>query len=190
MTINKPETIFVKFNSPYPKKFEVYRDNELYFERFLDGNTSNIKFNIPNNGNYYFNVPVKEIKRTNIIIPNLGISLPPYERNRIKDFTIVTNRSLKGSPLRIFTNEGIIERGERFFNYPKPMRVFLMLHEVSHFYYKTEKYCDLMALVMFVDMGYNISTAMYCLTNILSQHPTNDERIMYIYNNLKKQGFA
>jgi hypothetical protein len=190
MIVDNPKTFFIEFNSPFPKKFEVYRNENLYFERFLDGKTGNIKFNIPDKGDYLFNIPVKNIKEKSIEIPDLNIPLPPFERNRIKDFRIITNRSLTGSPLRVFTMEGIVERSPIFFTYPIPNRIFLLLHEVAHFWYKTEKYCDLLALLIFISWGYNISTAIYCLTNILSEHPMNDERIKYIYDILKQKGFV
>jgi hypothetical protein len=190
MIINKPSTLFVTFNYPLPKKFEVFCNGKLYFERHLDGSTEKIKFNIPDNGIYYFNLKPKNVEIKNIEIPDLGITLPPYERNRIKDFKIITNRSLTGSPLRIYTEEGIIERGKKFFTYPIPVRKFLLLHEIAHFYYKTEEYCDLMALLNFVDMGYNISTAMYSLTKVLSEHPLNDKRIKFIYDKLKEKNFV
>ncbi len=52
--INKPETLFIKFNGELPKKFELREgNNSIYFERFLDGKTPRIKFNIPNVGTYY-----------------------------------------------------------------------------------------------------------------------------------------
>jgi hypothetical protein len=81
---------------------------------------------------------------------------------------------------------GIIEKGNKFNSYSKPTRVFFLLHEFAHFYYKTEKFCDLFAMVHFLRMGYNMSTAMYCLTNVLRRTPENKERILYVYNKVIK----
>jgi hypothetical protein len=195
LTITKPSTVYIKFpvkdingNAiPLPRRFCVL-DNEckLYFERFLNGKTPRIKFNIPNEGNYQIITPCDIVKIVSIEIPNLSISLPPFERDRVKDIKIICNPDLTGTPARIFSFDGIIEKGRELYRYPKPMRVFFLLHEVGHLYYKTEKFCDLFALVHFLQMGYNMSTAMYCLTNVLKRTPQNNERVVYIYNHLMK----
>lgn len=184
---NKPETIYVKFNGELPKKFELReRNGKIYFERFLNGQTPRIKFNIPNAGVYTTANNIEIIKRTAIEIPTLDFTLPPFERDRIKNFVIIDNPELHNTPARVFTHEGVIEKGSQFNKYPKPVRVFFLLHEVGHFYYKTEMYCDLFALVNFLQMGYNMSTAMYALTNVLRRTKENRERILFIYNHLFK----
>ena len=187
LRINKPETFYIKFIGQLPKKFELRETNgKIYFERFLDGRTPRIKFNMPVNGDYTTANNVEIIKRVDIEIPKMDFTLPPFERDRIKDFKIIHNPSLSNTPARVFTNEGIIEKGNQFNSYPKPVRVFFLLHEVGHFYYKTESYCDLFALVNFLQMGYNMSTAVYALSNVLRRNQQNMERVMYIYNHLFK----
>lgn len=188
LKVTNPETIYIKFNGELPKKFELrYKNGNLYFERFLNGKTPRIKFNIPNIGEYYSKNNFDIVKRNEIEIPVINIDLPKFERNRIKDFTIIENKNLHNTPARVFTEEGIIEKGSKFSQYPKPMQVFFLLHEVGHFYYKTEQYCDLFALTHFLMMGYNMSTAMYCLTNVLRRNKENNERILFIYNHLIKK---
>jgi len=71
---------------------------------------------------------------------------------------------------------------------PCPMRVFILLHEIAHFKYHTEKYCDLSAAKELIKMGYNPSAAIYCLTDYLKDKPQNDERIEFVYNEMKKAG--
>lgn len=185
--VTKPETIYIKFNGVPPRKFEV-RDQfgKLYFERFLNGKTPRIKFNVPVEGVYTSTNDFEIVKRVSIEIPDLSFDLPPFERNRIKDFVIVKNPTLYNTPARVFTHEGVVEKSADFDKYPQPMRVFFLLHEVGHFYYKTESYCDLFALTHYLQMGYNMSTAMYCLTNVLRRTPANMDRVMFIYNNLFK----
>lgn len=188
LTVNKPETIYIKFNGNLPRKFELL-DNRgrLYFERYLDGKTPRIKFNIPNAGVYQTANNIEIVKRVDIELPSFDFDLPPFERDRIKDFTIVYNPALHNTPARVFTHEGIIEKGSKFNIYTQPMKVFFLLHEVGHFYYKTEEYCDLFALTHFLKMGYNMSTAMYALTNVLRRNKQNRERVLFIYNHLFKK---
>jgi hypothetical protein len=189
--INKPSTVYVKFPSNnIPRKFIVNdSNNELYFERFLDGKTPRIRFNIPYPVNTVYDIktPCEVVKITDIKIPDLTIELPPFERNRVKDIQIVDNPELNGTPARIFTYDGVIELGRKFYTFPKPMRVFFLWHEVAHLYYKTEKYCDLFALIHFLKSGYNMSTAMYCLTNVLRRNRQNFDRVVYIYKHLMKE---
>lgn len=186
--IDKPETVYIKFLGVLPRVFRL-RDNKgkLYFERNLDGKTPRIKFNVPNEGVYYTDNEIEVLKQVDIEIPELSFTLPKYERDRIKDFVIIDNPNLHNTPARVFTFDGVIEKGSRFNSYTKPMRVFFLLHEVGHFYYKTEEYCDLFALVHFLQMGYNMSTAMYCLTKVLRKNDQNVKRVMFIYKQMFKK---
>lgn len=177
----------MRFGKNLPRKFTVRNGNgKIYFERYLDGKTPRIKFNIPNAGVYAISSNTEIIKRVPIEISSLNVNLPPFERDRIKDFTIISNPKLYTTPARIFTNEGIIEKGAAFNSYPDPMKVFFLLHEVGHFFYKTEEYCDLFALVHFLQMGYNMSTAIYCLTKVLRKNKQNVDRVIFLYNHMVK----
>ena len=187
MQIGSNKTVFIAFAEPLPRAFKLYnKKGELYFERYLNGNTPRIKFNIVHADDYYSNVPFSVVKITDIVKPEIDIDLPPYERDRIKDFTITDNFSIGDTPARIFTHNGVIERGKKFYTFPKPMRVFFLLHEIGHFFYKTEEYCDLFALVHFVRMGYNPSTAVLCMTRGLKRSKQNVERVKNLFNQLKK----
>lgn len=213
LNISKPETVYIKFKGELPRKFEVKNQKgETYFERYLDGKTPRIKFNIPNPGVYKTANNIEIVKQVDIEIPNLSFSLPPFSRNRIKDFVIINNPKLHNTPARVFTNEGIIEKGSQFAGYTQPMRVFFLLHEVGHFYYGLtnahyekaklmsdgkqwlaelsnyyEMCCDLFALTQFLQMGYNMSTAMYALTNVLKRNKQNKERVLFIYKQMFKK---
>jgi hypothetical protein len=195
MNIGNNSTVYIQFTgSTLPNKFELLRTidgaEELEYERHLNGHTPRIKFNVVIGGDFLTNVPCKVVKVVPIEIPELDIELPPFERDRAKDvdvISIVKNMDLDGTPARIHTGSGVIELGRSLYNYTKPMRIFFILHELGHFYYSTEKYCDLFALVFFLRMGYNMSTAMYCLTKVLRHNPQNVERVLFIYNKLIKK---
>ncbi len=193
MYIENNSTVYVQFPTP-PLEFQLIRSmngvEELEYERHLNGRTNRIKFNVVIGGDFLTNVECTIVKVVPIEIPELNIELPPFERDRIKNvdvIEVVKNWELKGTPARIHTASGVIELGQDMYKYTKPMRVFFILHELGHFYYSTEKYCDLFALVFFLKLGYNMSTAMYCLTKVLRHNPANVERVLFIYNKLIKK---
>jgi hypothetical protein len=214
MNIDKKCTVYCSFTGGMPRKFCLYNSKgELYYKRFLDGKTPRIKFNVLHADNYTGNVPFKIVKITGVELPDKLPDLPPYSRNRVKDITITYNKDLEGTPARIYTDKGIIERGKRFFSFSKPVRVFFLLHEVGHFYYginkndleiangmseengraylkkkvqEGEQNCDLFALVHFLRMGFNRSTAFQALKEVLKRSPENIKRINVLMNNIKQ----
>lgn len=115
---------------------------------------------MPTPGNYFIENG-KVIKTVPIEINKLQAHLPPPDRNRLKHYTIVFNPELTGSPARNFTGKGLIETGTKFKTYPAQLRLFILLHEMAHFWYKAESDCDLWAAIHFIGMGYNNSTALY-----------------------------
>lgn len=154
----------------------------------MDGNTGMIKFNMPNTGTFNSDTPFTLVKRSDIDTPDTYPELPPAERDRWKDPTFVYNPDLEDTPARIFTDTGVIEHGPSYYNYPPPVRLFLDLHESGHFLYKTEMYCDLWALINFLRMGYNRSTAYYTLDKVLSRTPENLDRIKFLLTQLTANG--
>ena len=102
----------------------------------------------------------------------------------MKPYKFVFNPNLNGSPARNFSQTGIIEYGNNFLNLPAPVKTFILLHEIGHFFYKTEKYCDIFAAKNFIDMGYNNSTAFYALSKVLRESAANKERENFLFNHL------
>jgi hypothetical protein len=160
-----------------------------YYFRYLDGKTPRIKFNVPDPGEYETNVPIEVVKTVPIEIPEKYPRLPPADRDRWKPVTEWYNPEMdKGTttPIRIYTEPGIIEFGDRFLSYISPIKKFLKLHEYGHLFYSSEENCDMYALVNFIRMGYNQSTAYYALSHILSRSQTNVERLKTLLNNIQK----
>jgi hypothetical protein len=189
VNINKPSTVYIVFAPHMPRKFELSNENgELYYFRFLDGKTPRIKFNLLHAGTYTGNANFSVEKIADLEKPSpLSLpALPPHERERSKDFRIVYNPRLTGTPARIFTEIGLIEKGVSFYELCKPVRVFILLHELGHFYYKTEEYCDLYALVHYLNMGYNRSMAFYSLSRVLKKTPENLKRLKELHRNIEK----
>lgn len=185
--ISEPSTVYLK-NLSRVNRAEVFLHGLKlpYFFRDLGGKFEHIQINLCHAGQYSCNCGEIE-KITPIEISPLELNLPSPDRDRIKPYTIKFNKELTGSPARNFTKSGIIEIGTRFFLFPYPIRVFILLHEIGHFYYKDEINCDLFAANEFIKMGYNNSTAMYALTKVLNCNSAlNQNRIETLFKNLKK----
>lgn len=193
-TVTSPVTVFINMPNP-PRRFCLYmvsdnsdvENNEYYFRYLGSPNMQFIKFNVPDDGTYFSYTPFTIVKTKAIETPDTYPVLPPAERNREKPVTLSVNPLLKGgTPARIFTTTGAIEVSPDFFAIPMPVRLFLLLHEKAHMFYVTEEYCDLMALVNFLRMGYNRSTAFYALTDYLKRSSQNIDRMKFLLNQIQK----
>lgn len=186
LKISKPSTVYIDFNGACPDYFCLYDSNDdVYYFRFLDGNTPSMKFNVVQSDTYHGNIDFNIVKVNGIETPGSYPALPPAERDRWKNCDIVFNPELEGTPARIFSQPGIIEVGQDWVDLPKPMRLFLLLHEKGHLLYKTESYCDLWAFVNYLRMGYNRSMAFYALYFILGRSTEAVNRISFILFNIK-----
>lgn len=188
LNANKSGCYYISFPNR-PNYFELRDANgDIYHFRYCR-NTPRIKFNIPDPGVYTTNVPFTLVDVKPIEIPTTWPELPPPERDRWPASgvsKIEYNPAIKGTPVRIFTEEGVIETGNRFYEYPPVLRLFLLLHETGHYFYLTEEYCDLWALINYLRMGYNRSMAFFALNDILSRNAHNLNRVMYLFNNIQK----
>lgn len=213
-------TIEVFFYKPFPDQFNIELNGELYFFRRLGGKYASIKFNVCSPGFYETDINCSDIIIKPISIEPLNIKLPPIERNRLKEFRIIFNPDLKGTPACNYTKDGVIEYGWKFKSYPYPIKLFILCHEYAHFYYgkgeltenevnrklkqgmthaqiesehrkgiyESEKYCDALAAKIFVDNGYNPSTAFYALTQVLNTGSEyNNERINALFKQLQNK---
>lgn len=193
-SVASPVTVYINMPVP-PRRFCLYMqtddadtvNNEYYFRYLPSPNMQRIKFNVPDEGTFFSYTPFSILKTSAIETPDTYPVLPPAERNRAKPVTMVINPALKGgTPARIFSDIGLIEVSPDFFNIPMTVRLFLQEHEKAHMYYKTEEYCDLMALVNFLRMGYNRSTAFYALTDYLKRSGANIERMKFLLSQIQK----
>lgn len=186
---SSPSTYYIQFLQGVDSFSIVDKNNKPYYYRYFKPGTTNVKVNIPDPGVYYFSKDAN-IKRVplEIVREVRNIRLPKQERNREKNYFIRHDNNEVDSPALIYTETGEIITGRKFNNLSIPMKIFILLHEIGHFKYQTEKYCDLYATVEFIKMGYNPSTAIYCLTDELRHNINNDERINYVYNELFKAG--
>lgn len=181
LKISRPVTVFIKFTGEKPLCFKLTGEkNGLYYFRHLPPGTPRIKFNIVDADNYTANVPFEVVKTSAVETPAQYPELPPAQRTRIKPVTFVYNPDLKGTPARIYTATGIIEHSPEYLKLPRPIRLFIDLHEEGHLFYATEEYCDIWALVNYLRMGYNRSMAFYTLYHILGKTDTNLKRLEFL----------
>jgi hypothetical protein len=167
----------------------IYANGQLYYERaFLP--KSEFYINLPFAASYFFSGFGFTFLRTEPIkLVSENVPLPEPERDGV-NFGInkITVDSLKETPARIYTNEKVIVLNPKFFNYPIEVRLFILLHEVGHFYYKTEWKCDQYAVHHFLKMGCNPSQSFESLAGVLHttdkngfENITNIDRINRIY---------
>lgn len=188
VVVSRPSTLYVRFPSGImPRLFTLFDESgKVYYFRYLDGRTPRIKINIPDNGIYDGSHPFEVYKTEPIELPDSWPKLPPAERDRWKEVTIVKDSSLKGTPAQIYTDSGLIKTAPVFDTYPLPVQKFLIEHEKGHFFYLDESKCDLYALVNYLRMGYNASMAYATLSRILSRSQTNIQRMKDIFNSIQK----
>lgn len=186
ISICKPCTIYIKFLEEIPRVFEFGSpDGELIYFRHIYGKVPRMKFNVPDIGNYIANVPFEVVKMTSIEIPLLGLPvLPAADRRRWKNPDVVRNDELQDTIARNYTEIGLIEFGPRYYQLMKPMQIFIYLHELGHFFYSDEFNCDLYALVNFVRMGYNLSTAYYTLQHSLNKTQLQIDRMKELFDKM------
>lgn len=156
---------------------------KVFYVRYLKAGYNTIKININKKGTYTANfsatVEVKPLEISKTID-----FLPEKERDLKTDLNIL-GKTLERTPARIYAHYGVIEYDkDKFAALPIPFKVFILLHEIGHFFYVTEWKADLFALYHFSRLGYNPSNAFYCLSAILNE-PNNEqqhERIQNLYN--------
>lgn len=185
----RPTSYIIEVLKPVDSFTITDEKGRIYFYRLLPNGCKNFKVNIPDPGVYNFSVDAVIKEKPLIVIPEVfKIRLPKRERNRDKNYFIEHDPNQIESPAIIYTDIGRIVTGKKFKELPIPMRIFVLLHEIGHFRYSTEKFCDLYAAIEFIKLGYNPSTAIYCLTDVLRNSAGKNERINYVFNLFLKYG--
>jgi len=187
ITLHQPCTLYIKFLEQIPKVFTFGNPEtgEVFFFRHLYSNIPRIKFNVPIPGNYEANVPFEIVKETPIEIPLLGLPvLPAATRKRWTNSIDVQFNPTLGTLARNFTEIGLIEVGPRYNQLIQPIKRFILLHEMGHFFYDSEFDCDLYALVNFIREGYNVSTAYYSLEHYLMRSSQQIDRVKSLFSKI------
>lgn len=182
LNIVKPSTVYLTAANSGPVK--IYTNGKLYAEKNTTG--GKFKINLPVPAVYSFTgVPLKLQKIGPLEIVNKTIELPTPDRNKEVGLEGIFFDDSSNSPARIYTNEKTILVNKKFFEYPIEVRMFILLHEIGHFFYTEEWKCDTFAAYHFLKMGFNPSQAFESLAGVLHPSERNDERIKNIYNLMK-----
>lgn len=183
IVVDNPSTVYIRFAASVPKRFEV-RDSRghVHYFRDISEPVPRIKFRMPIYGVYFTDTPIEIVKIVPIEIPDFVRNpvLPKPTRDRVKDVFFTYNPSLD-TVARIHTDTGQIEHGPRYKELIRPMKVFIDEHEKAHMFYLDEDDCDMLALVNFIRLGWNESTAYYTLSRVLRRSPQQMERVKSIY---------
>lgn len=192
--IARPCTIYLSY--PDIKVIHV-RDgkNHVYFKRKIDGVLplnkgifNNAYVNIPDTGEYDITVNGKSDFKIDYLPLQksfLGCNMPAKERNRLRPYHIVLNKSMSGTPARINTHYGVIEVSPRFMTLPLYSQRFIIQHEIGHFFYRTEEYCDMYAARVLLDRGYNPSEILNTMKEVFRRSPLAIKRIHDMFINLR-----
>lgn len=84
------------------------------------------------------------------------------------------------SPASIDVKKGLIVYNKRFTTFSEAKRIFIIQHEIGHFFYKTEKYCDLFATKQLLSEGFGKSQCLEVLRNTLKDSNEKNERYDYV----------
>lgn len=182
--VQSPST--VSFESPAPVNKIVVIDGRgvpFYYRRFKQG-TREFKINFPRPGKYKVPGSYKTVLN-GLQIGELP-QLPTPERNRQtnKPFRVI-KRQLPGTPARIYTNQRVIVYSPELDKFDLSTQLFILFHELGHFYYATEEFADLFAFYWMKKLGYNDSSSIYALTKILKPTERNRKRIHSLFNHIK-----
>lgn len=182
----------IRFKGAQPRRALILFNGHTWIDRDISPECKEICFNTiapgiyesPNNFDVIESKPL-EIKRDRI-------KLYKEERDNEKPIQIVYNEDLSGTPARIFSQRtpAIVEVGPKFYTFPPQVRMFILLHEYGHMFYKDEHKTDLYALKQYINLGLNISQAFYALAKVLHRSPANMERIKKLFEELKENGYV
>lgn len=129
----------------------------------------------------------KLISRKILPVKNVNITLPNWEKTPTIE-NIVKKTYIKDwhSPASINPKTGELIYNKDFLTFSDAKKDFIVFHEEGHFYYKTEKFCDLYASKKMLQKGFGMSQCLEVLRNVLSDSKEKEERYNFVLSHLKK----
>lgn len=165
---------------------------EIWISREWNLTQKECNVNIVYTGEYTGSRPFKAKRNGDITTGGHDIQVHIPERFRFKDFIIEHRNDIGSTPARINTtaSPAVIQVSDKWKSYPPQVRLFVLLHEMGHMFYKTEDKCDNFALKLYLMQGFNASQAFYALSKIL--HPTGEglQRIQKLFQTLKYNNYV
>lgn len=172
LEVNKPKGFF----SPFDVKIYTL-DGEIFYQKEAG------------EGGLFFNLPVGDYLTANNLIESFFVNyelpkLPKHEKrnNGVGKFKVnIKNNPNKAS---IFVATGKIYIDPEIMKQNKYVWVFILLHELGHYFYFTEKYCDLFAAREMLKNGYNPSQVARAIDEGLSDR--SDHRKKHLIDKVKQ----
>ena len=142
---------------------------------------SKLQFNLPP-GAYYCEQPLTQLKKpVEYKLP----ALPKPERKVILPSNPI-QIIFRPNPNKcsIFLNLGLIVCDPSIQVKSRAEKMFVIYHELGHYMYKTEKFCDIYAACRMIEDGFNPSQCVFSVNGCLSD--ASAERKKEIFNFSKK----
>jgi hypothetical protein len=164
---------FVAQNSPVI----IYDHRKKIFYSHLGNSNGLFYFNLPK-GVYYTNNSLGWLKEP--LKDNLP-QLPKREKfipipKQFKDLKIRIGRNPNKASISVYTNKILVD--DKILSLPLPNIIFVLFHEIGHFYFHSEKSCDLYAARQMLKLGFNPSQCGTAIIGTLSEHAENRKQCL------------
>lgn len=163
--------------------------NPIYYERKVADDTINI--NLPVHPKKVILTTeegrVKDVLQGPLTAPQIPYFDAPTRKAPYEPEDIVYEPKWDmESPARIFSNKPLIQYNpDKINKLPEPIKRFIFMHELAHLYFgkelplkEREMKCDTWAAITFLNQGWNLSSAIYALTQVLNRNKVNVARML------------
>ena len=158
----KTKTGFICYDRKEILIYEAKRKRPFYFH---GGNKNgNFYFNLPKGDYFTFNSIEKLKKPVFVSLPKL----PKPEKNNNLPQKVKVYFLENPNKASIITGLNKIQIDPKILNLSLPSIVFVLFHELGHYFYKDEKKCDLFAAVQMLKRGFNPSQCGIAIDSALS----------------------
>lgn len=153
------------------------------------------EFYAKNESDYFlFNLPIGNYRIESGIVNDSDLALvystdlPAIERKSGAPYKVKYTMGNVKVKAKIYRSLGTIYIDKSYLNYPQYVGKFLLEHEKAHYFYETEKFCDLWAANKMLKLGYNPSQLFDAIDLILGSKNVDlaKERVNFIYENLNQ----
>ncbi len=147
-------------------------------------------FNLPN-GIFNTKNNILYVKKKKNFVPSFQMLFKEYPAQwnwalpKIGELT--NNFVISNNPNKASIYPGlhkIIADKKLFENLPRPCVKFILFHELGHYFYKEESYCDLFAVVCMLQNGFNYYDCMLTQTKYLNRSAETVKRTLFVYKKL------
>jgi hypothetical protein len=162
------------------KPVRIYESKRSKLFYLHSGNPKgNFYFNLPK-GNYFTMNEIKPLKKPVFVsIPKL----PKKEKKQSLPDSIKVYYLENPNKASIITSINTIQVDPKILKLSLPSIVFVLFHELGHYFYKDEKKCDLFAAVQMLKRGFNPSQCGIAIDSSLSD--LSFERKLCLINKMK-----